>query len=227
MKSRLTLAALGLAALSLGACATGEEVVERTMPVSVRYPITVEPRVAELRVAPDASAQGLGEADRARLAAFISEFAGNFDGKIAVATPDGTSNMRLAGKTATDVIRVLEGMGVPRNRIALGSYPAGGDPSGSVVVSYVRYVAAAPQCGDWSENLGYSPDNTKSPNFGCAYQRNLAAMIADPRDLLGPRAESMGDAERRATVLGKYRRGEPTQTTRSQDESGVVSSVGQ
>lgn len=76
-------------------------------------------------------------------------------------------------------------------------------------------------------NLGYSPDNTMSPNFGCAYQRNLAAMIADPRDLLGPRAESMGDAERRATVLGKYRRGEPTQTTRSQDESGVVSNVGQ
>ena len=36
-------------------------------------------------------------------------------------------------------------------------------------------------------------------------------MVADPRDLMGPRPMDDGDAARRATVIGNYEQGEITQ----------------
>ena len=64
---------------------------------------------------------------------------------------------------------------------------------------------------DTSENKNYF-------NFGCASQQNLAAQIADPRDLLSPRGVDSIDAGRRTTVLDNYRRGEPTTTAAGSSE---------
>ena len=60
--------------------------------------------------------------------------------------------------------------------------------------------------------------NLPYPNFGCAQQRNLAALIANPADLLGPRTMEPADPERRAVVFDKYRQGEATGAEKSQDE---------
>ena len=46
--------------------------------------------------------------------------------------------------------------------------------------------------------------------FGCAYQANLAAMVANPSDLVAPSPIGAADATRRASVLAKYRKGEKT-----------------
>ena len=45
-----------------------------------------------------------------------------------------------------------------------------------------------------SENQNYS-------NFGCATQKNLAAIVANPADLLGPRGITEIDSTRRTTVI--------------------------
>ena len=74
-------------------------------------------------------------------------------------------------------------------------------------VSYLRYVAQPPQCGDWSTNLAYEPMNLPYPNFGCAGQHNFGAMVANPADLLGPRSETARSSERRDQVWSKYVRG--------------------
>jgi pilus assembly protein CpaD len=60
--------------------------------------------------------------------------------------------------------------------------------------------------------------NLPYPNFGCAQQRNLAAQIANPADLLGPRTTETADAERRAVVFDKYRQGRVTGAEKSTDE---------
>ncbi|MGH6866825.1 MAG: CpaD family pilus assembly lipoprotein [Methyloceanibacter sp.] len=36
-------------------------------------------------------------------------------------------------------------------------------------------------------NLARDPQNMPWPNMGCATQRSLAAVVADPQGLLGPR----------------------------------------
>ena len=51
---------------------------------------------------------------------------------------------------------------------------------------------------DTSENKHYA-------DFGCSYQNNLAAQMANPADLLGPRKPSTIDAENRGAVIDVYR----------------------
>ena len=77
----------------------------------------------------------------------------------------------------------------------------------------------------WSQDLAHSPDNQPWASFGCAQQANLAAMVSDPADLLGPRAEDPRDAARRARVLEAYRQGQQTHAERSGDERVQVSSA--
>ena len=48
------------------------------------------------------------------------------------------------------------------------------------------------------------PQNMPWPNMGCATQRNLAAMVDDPDDLVEPRGETPRPGERRDVVWGKY-----------------------
>ena len=66
-----------------------------------------------------------------------------------------------------------------------------------------------------------------NPNFGCANTANIAALIANPADLIAPRdVRIRRDAARRETVLTKYRQGQITSTPKDEQASGVVSTVG-
>jgi len=67
-----------------------------------------------------------------------------------------------------------------------------------------------PQCGTEWGNLGRTGDNQSASNFGCAVNANLAAQIADPRDIAGPRAMTPASAGRRTVVFDKYAAGEQT-----------------
>ena len=64
-------------------------------------------------------------------------------------------------------------------------------------------------------------------NLGCATQRNLAAQVDNPADLVQPRAETPALTSRRATALDKYRKGEPTATQYPDANKGKISDVGQ
>ena len=92
------------------------------------------------------------------------------------------------------------------------------DAGAPIRLSYLRYVAEGPECGRWTTNLAEDYRNLPYPNFGCAQQRNLAAQIANPADLLGPRTMEPADQERRAVVFDKYRQGKPTGAEKSPDE---------
>ena len=86
-------------------------------------------------------------------------------------------------------------------------------------LSYMRYVAEGPDCGhEWSENIGETRNNLASANHGCANQKNLAAMIANPADLLGPRTEGPRYSERRDDAFGKYAKGKATAAEKTDDE---------
>ena len=82
------------------------------------------------------------------------------------------------------------------------------------LVGFDTVRAAVPTCGTSWTNLGRTGANAGYANFGCAVNANLAAQIADPRDIVSPRAVQPGSAARRAVVFDKYRLGEPTAATR-------------
>jgi pilus assembly protein CpaD len=55
-------------------------------------------------------------------------------------------------------------------------------------------------------------------NFGCAVNANLAAMVANPEDLIhGREGSGVGDTLTSSKAVGAYRKAEPTGTKGLQD----------
>ena len=89
----------------------------------------------------------------------------------------------------------------------------------------MRFVAEGPECGNWPTNLGREPQNLPHTNLGCATQHNLAAMVANPADLVQPRGESPSWTQRRTVVFEKYRSGQSAETNYPNVNRGTVSDV--
>lgn len=186
---------------------------------ALRFPVTVSPTMRTLRVPFDGSGAGEDVNSSVQLQGFIREYMAQGVGAISVSAPEGRE------ESASDYVEKLVVMGVPRTRIMTGTDP---EPRASteILVSFVRYVAESTQCGDWSVNLGRTSSNAPSPNFGCATQNNIAAMVADPRDLIALGRLGPDDVTRRVTIIDKYREGTPTPAEKTAEQSAAVSQVG-
>ncbi|EAQ29238.1 hypothetical protein NAP1_00660 [Erythrobacter sp. NAP1] len=55
---------------------------------------------------------------------------------------------------------------------------------GQARVVITRSDASVPGCPDWSTKSDMNYNNASSPGYGCAINSNMAAMIANPEDLL-------------------------------------------
>lgn len=186
-----------------------------------RHPILVskEPTVLSLHVA--RGSEGLTPAQRARVLDFIGRFRANDGGKsrIVVSVPSGSGNESSAMAAADDLHQLLLGDGYPDSAIAVEAYQHRGGSQAPVRLSYMRYVAEGPECGhDWSENLARDYKNTGYPDFGCSSQHNLAAMVANPADLLAPRTMDQRYADRRDAVMNRWTAGKTTASEKTTDE---------
>ncbi|GAG12372.1 unnamed protein product, partial [marine sediment metagenome] len=56
-------------------------------------------------------------------------------------------------------------------------------------------------------------------------QKNLAAMVANPRDLVEPRGMTPRSSQRRDIIMDKYVRGDTTVSNKSKDEKVKASDV--
>ena len=70
---------------------------------------------------------------------------------------------------------------------------------GTVRVVVSRSAASVPGCPDWRQLSQPNFDGAAHSNFGCATSSNLAAMVADPQDLLHGRAAGAGGSTRATT----------------------------
>lgn len=230
MKRTVRLIALGLMAAAAAGCTKPPLTngPEQAFDVERAYPITVEPQVATLVVKVDDGLQSLGRGEDARVKAFVENWKARGQGMLNAATPDG-ANQAATAAALNELKKLLASNGVDKTSVQYTSYkPAGDDALAPITLSFVTYAASAPDCGtDWSENLGFTPRNQPWPDFGCSSQHNLAAILADPRDLIEPRTSDPADAMRRSSVLEKYRAGEGTETIigEQQQNAGQVSNV--
>ena len=72
-------------------------------------------------------------------------------------------------------------------------------------------------------DLAHIASNEPDIGFGCAVTANMAAQIANPRDIVTPRDMTAPDATRRATVLDAYRSGEVTSAAQEPLVEGRIS----
>ena len=82
----------------------------------------------------------------------------------------------------------------------------GAMPDGTVRVVVSRNRASVPGCPDWSEPASPNYQNRMTSNFGCAVNGNLAAMIANPTDLVhGQEGGGVVDPATAAKAVNAYR----------------------
>jgi pilus assembly protein CpaD len=217
--------------LALGGCQPGEPVAEvagwSLLDPSQRHPIMVSQQPALLTVRVARGAQGLSPSQRAQVIGFLERYravdAGN--SKLLIEAPSGTSNEVSAMQAVAEVRHLIYEMGFDQTSLLIEAYRAGKDQQPPVRISYLRFFAEAPPCGAWPTNLADSADGLTYPNLGCATQRNFAAMVANPADLLGPRTPTPASAEKRDAQWTKYIKGEST-ISKKQDEERVKNKEG-
>lgn len=201
------IALLTTTALALGACVGGPASLGGEPPLTPtsRYQLQVEPDLDRIALAVHET--GLSPAQGDAIQALVARYRSVDAVPLVIEAPAGNDPVAL--QRAYDVKSALAAWGVSPDRIMLVSYAAP-DPRAPVVVGYQTVRAVVPRCGTTWGNLGRSGDNQSASNFGCAVTANLAAQIADPRDIQTPRAMTPADAGRRTVVFDNYRAGRQT-----------------
>jgi pilus assembly protein CpaD len=235
-RSIRTAAALIGIAIALGACThTDENVATSSIPddYRLRHPIAVEEANKSIVVFVGKGRGGLTAEQRADVMGLAEGWGRDGTGAINVDVPVDTPNARAAADSLHEIQAMLAAAGVPPRGVMVRQYHPD-DPHHMPVIrlSYPRMTATAGPCGIWPEDLGPSinnksyTENKQYYNFGCAYQRNMAAMIENPSDLVQPRPETPPYTVRRTEAFEKYRKGSTTTTTYPEVDKAKLSDTG-
>lgn len=204
---------VALTALSAGCSTMGSDFDVATYNHDVRHPILIsnEPETMDMPVG--MSGPALSHDLEVALRDYVHEYRADGTGSITIQVPTGSANEVAAASTGRAVHYALVRAGMPRNRIQVAPYEVGDHAKVAPLrLSYLRVKAVTPSCGVWPEKSPDRFDNGEYHDFGCATRQNLAAMVANPADLVRPRQMAPADGNRRADVISKYRRGEDTQS---------------
>lgn len=202
--SRASLAVLGLLTITaIAGCAQDELYVQLADPHR-RHPIgvTAETATVELALPPEGTA--IPANHFFDVAKFARRYRQEAKSPLVIAVPERARQSRTISEGVRVVRSIVAQAGIPPNSVRFYSKPRHGDGAETITISYDRIAAVAPKCGDWSEHVVRNPQNLPSNNFGCASQRNLAMMVANPTDLLYPTAETPRMSERRAAAYKAY-----------------------
>jgi pilus assembly protein CpaD len=194
-------ALVALMAGGLAACSTDDLVMDDadyqpSLP-SERFPIKVAKGPVKMDVASHKG--GLTPDQVNTVVNFARQASSNQFSSITVSRPSGGGR---GGHVAKAIAELLVNQGIHPDSIIHRTYP--GPASGPVNISYVRAYASTKECGDWSENLADTGRNAHYPNFGCATQNNIAAMVSDPMDFEVPSGMGNVPARRRVKVMNDY-----------------------
>jgi pilus assembly protein CpaD len=226
------LAVVGLAT-SLAGCYM-QRVAQEAYPNDYheRHPITLKEREHTVEIFLGRSRGGLSPSQRADVLSFAQFWRREATSGIVVDVPQGGPTDRAAADSIREVQSIFAASGVPRNAVYVRGYQPLNSSLASIKINYSKLAADAGPCGLWPHDLGPSLDQTYNENrpywnLGCASQRNLAAMVDNPADLVQPRGESPSYTARRSVVIDKYRKGDVSPSGKYDGyDSGKISEIG-
>ena len=232
---RIAGALVGLSVV-LGACThTDEAVTTASIPddYRLRHPIAIQEADRSVVIFVGRARGGLSAEQRADVMGLAQTWLHEGTGAIVADVPTGTPNARAAESAFREAQAMLSAAGVPPNGVTVHHYhPNNPRQLATVRLSYPRISATAGPCGLWPDDLGPSIkdrgyiENKPYYNFGCAFQRNMAAMVEQPSDLLQPRPETPAYTARRTEGFDKYRKGTSTSTIYPEAEKAKLSDTG-
>jgi pilus assembly protein CpaD len=226
---------VGLAVM-LGACRhTEDELVTASYPddYRLRHPIAIQEADRSIVVFVGQARGGLSASQRADVIGLAQIWLREGTGAISVDVPVDTRNARAAAETLREIQALLAAAGVPPRGIVMRNYrPEDPRQLPAIRLNYPKISAVAGPCGLWPEDLGPSIknktyfQNQQYYNFGCAYQRNMAAMVDNPSDLVQPRSETPPYTARRNAAFEKYRKGTTSATSYPESDRAKLSDTG-
>ena len=230
------LGALAGLSVALGACTTsGDVATTASVPgdYRLRHPIAIEEADRSVVVFVGHGRGGLSASERTEVMGLARTWVREGTGAIVADVPVDTPNARAAAAAFQEVRALLAAGGVPPRGVTLHHYhPDDPRAFAAITLTYPRIAAVAGPCGLWPDDLGPSilnkeySENKEYYNFGCAYQRNMAAMIDNPSDLVQPRSETPAYTARRNVAFERYRKGETTTTAYPESDKAKLSDTG-
>ena len=164
--------ALALAAgLSVSACSG--PAWDNTSLYSVRQPV-VERTSYTLDVA--TGYEGLSLPEQQRLGDWFDAMNLRFGDRVSIDDPvaSAATKASVAAVAARHGILIADGAPVTQGQLQPGT--------ARVIVT--RSTASVPNCPNWDRKSDANYANATSPGYGCAVNGNLAAMVANPEDLI-------------------------------------------
>lgn len=155
------------------------------------------------------TADGLAPGEQQRLAGWMASLRVGYGDKIAIEDPgsytDDGYGSRVRDAIATEAARY--GLLVSDDTPFTGA-PA---PAGTTRVVVSRMTARVPGCPDFSRVYSPEFESNTSSNQGCAINSNIAAMVANPADLIqGQTRNPITDQATANRAIDLYRKAVPT-----------------
>ncbi|KQM20620.1 CpaD family pilus assembly protein [Novosphingobium sp. Leaf2] len=198
-RGRKALASTALTAgLALALSACGGIPTNRSM-YSVHQPV-----VEKVQYAMDVTTSGSGLAygEQSRLADWLEALRPRYGDKVYLDDPASSPATRSAVEAVAARYGVLLGDGVPETADMI--------PAGTARIIISRAKASVPGCPDWSAKNDFNPNNATSSNYGCAVNSNLAAMMANPEDLLHGNDDTGNTVRTSNKAIQAWREASPT-----------------
>ncbi|WP_443486821.1 CpaD family pilus assembly protein [Novosphingobium aerophilum] len=146
---------------------------------------------------------GLAQGEQSRLAGWFDAMGLKYGDRVFIDDPSRNPAVRSAVEAVAGRYGLTLAEGTP---VTEGYVTAG---SARIVVARTR--ASVPGCPDWSAKSDFNPNNGLTSNYGCATNSNLAAMIANPEDLLhGAQTTGQTTVMSASKAIDAYRNAAPT-----------------
>jgi pilus assembly protein CpaD len=150
---------------------------------------TNQPVVQRTNFAIDVNAngsQGIASSEKTRLTEWMNALELGYGDRVSIDFGDGFNNKSVIA----DVAQLAEERGVLMSDTA--PLTAGQVIPGTVRIVVTRSTASVPGCPNWSKTTESNYNSSTHPNYGCAVNSNMAAMVADPEDLVrGKESENL------------------------------------
>jgi pilus assembly protein CpaD len=226
-------AALATVAALLAGCNQHTATAQATYPTDYRerHPITLREGDRTVEIFVGRNRGGLTPLQRADVLSFAQQWRHEGTSGVIVDVPSAGASARAAADSMREVHSILAASGVPAKAVYVRGYRPGPAVLASIKLRYSKLTAEAGPCGLWPKDLGPSSegdDFSNNPywNLGCATQRNLAAMVANPADLVQPRGEASAYQPRRSVAIEKWRTGGNPSGAYPDYDKGKISDLG-
>lgn len=198
----------------LGACSTRPDTPP--LPVAVNgtpldyHPIGVQRQTEVIEIAMEPGFSQLRREELAAIEAFVFAYRQRGHGPLMMIMPENSADQELSVESVRIARELAFENGVAWERIEGRTYDARGQYA-PLVLTFESYEAIAPECLSLAAyDLSDISSNNEPAYFGCSVAHNIAAMLADPGDLLGQRQLGPRDARRVSLIMEAYRTGGAT-----------------